>query len=1788
MVGIPGYTLIDKLKSTGTNILYHAVRDSDRLPVIVKMPMSAHPGVRERDDYRREYAVLQRLNEVRGVPRVLGCELSGERPVLLMEGEGGAALSDTVGTPLEVERFLGLAISLASTLTDIHRRGVIHKDLKPSNIIRLPSGETRIVDFGTATVQSVEHVEAVSAGLIEGTLAYMSPEQTGRMNRSVDYRTDLYSLGVTFYELLTGTLPFHGRDALEWFHAHMAQTPRPPHERIPAIAPCLSAIVMKLLAKVAEERYQGADGLKADLLRCQEALGRGEREPFPLGEHDIPTHFQMPQRLYGREAQVDTLLQSFERIGRGGHPELVLISGYSGIGKSAVVHELYRPVVQRRGLFLDGKFDQFQRDIPYATLAQAIRGLVRQLLAGTDAELEAWREQLREAWEGSGQLLVDLVPQLELIVGKQPALPAFTPAESQHRFDWVFQRFLGVLSTPAHPLVIFLDDLQWADGASLRLIQHLVTHPDTPPLLMIGAYRDNEVSPSHPLMMTREELRKAGAWVAELRLEPLSQEQLRQIITDALPGAELEVIEPLSALVHSKTGGNPFFFLQLMRTLNQDGLLTRTSEGRWQWDEQGIRARAYSDNVVDFLVGRLRQLPAETQQLLRLAACAGNAFPKRTLAIIADKSEDAVERELEPALEEGLLMQTGQEQYRFLHDRIQQAAHALIPEEERKAIHLRIGRLLLTSLPPEEVREKIFDVVNQLNAGTELLVLPGERHQVALLNAEAGRKAQASTAHRSAITYFTAALSLLPDPWEHEHALAFQLSFQRAMSEFMSGNTDGARQLVEEFRPRARTPAQLASVSVLLSDIHMAASETQLAVDCLLECLTSLGMPMPPHPSREEVEAANAEVWTLLGERPIASLLELPLMTDPDIQAMMSALTALFTPALATDVNLLVLYLCRMLSLSLRHGNSEAITTGYAWYGITLGSLFGRYREGYAFGELALALVERHGFSSSRARILYSMELLSLWTQPLTLSLEYIRNAFQQAVPAGDFQTAGYCCNHIITDRLALGHPLDEIHQESVARMDFVRKANFHGVQQIIRHTQRYIQQLRGLSASFDSLNGEGFDEDALEAGLSSTPNMSTVVCWYWTLKMQSRVMCGRYEEACQASARAQELLWSSLGHIQLADFHLYSALALSGRCEDAAPEARREDLEAMRRHQRQLEEWAEHSPGNFRAAERMAAAELAQHQEQWDEAMHAYDAAIHSAREHGFIQNAALANELAARFWRKRGVKTIALGYAREAREAYRTWGAHGKVQHLEDQWPTLSGTASAQDRAASHTTSTHLDALTVVKAQQAISGEIDLERLVSTLLQVAMENAGAQRGALLRPHGNKLRLVALSNVAEGGAVVLPEDNSPHELPWSLLTYVKRAHEHVLIGDASRPHPYASDGYFEHGRAKSVLCLPLLRQEELVGVLYLENSLTADAFTPARLTLLGHIASQAAISIENARLYADIKQAQAALRDANDELERRVDERTHELKEAQARLVGMARAAGMSEIASNVLHNVGNVLTSAVVNLETTRHEVGASRVVRVRQVAALLEEHRETLMDFLTKDPRGSRLPDYLSALAAELIKEQTNLQENLDDMNRHLEHIRAIVQVQQTYAKTPLLTEECDLAQLVDDTLRIQYTSLQRHGITLTREFARLPRMWHDKHKVMQILVNLVANAKYAMDAMPEQQRHLLVRLTMDDGWARIQVTDSGVGLAPEILGKLFTHGFTTRKDGHGFGLHSSALAAKMLGGRLTLESEGTGKGTTATLEIPLMPEPRKPPPETRRKEPHVGPPSPEKDP
>ncbi|HEX5754122.1 MAG TPA: AAA family ATPase [Archangium sp.] len=1468
--------------------------------------------------------------------------------------------------------------------------------------------------------------------------------------------------------------------------------------------------------------------------------------PPPGGSLPSPPPDSWPSshRLYGRETHIAQLLRAFERVAQEGRSELLLVCGYSGIGKSSVVHALREPVAGKQGFFLSGKADQFQQHIPYATLAQAFHALARQLLAGPDEQLARWRERLRDALGEQGQLLVDVVPLLEQVLGRQPALPELPHGEAQHRFHRLVQRFLGVFAGSSRPLVLFLDDLQWIDLASLQLLQYLLTRPGTPPLLLAGAYRDNEVSPSHALALALTELREAGVRMSELRLEPLSREHVQQLVADSLPGAAESTVGPLSALVHEKTGGNPFFITRFLLTLHQDGLLTRTPEGEWRWDAAGVRARGYSGNVADFMVSRLRQLPVRTQLLLQLAACVGNVFPRQLLVIVSGAEPGEVEAGLEEVLREGMLVAQGPEQYRFAHDRIQQAAHALIPEREREAVHLRIGRLMLASLPPEQVHEKIFDVVGQLNAGVAQISDAGERHRLARLNAEAGGKARASTAFRSAVDHFTLAFSLIPgEPWETDPELAFKLQLDRAHGEFMGGNAAEARRLVLELLPRVRTRVQLAAVYRLRNDILLAANDIQGAITCLLECLARMGMHMSPHPSREEVEAANAEVWTLMGERPIERLVELPLMTDPDTRALMDVLAALFTPAIYSDPNLLALHLCRMVSLSLQHGNTEASVHGYGWYGLVLGSLFARYPEGHAFGLLACALAERHGFSSARGRALYALEMTSCWVRPLSRSLQYARDAFLHALHGGDFQIACYCSNHIVTDRLTLGHPLEEVYQESVARLHFARRAGFPAVEDVIHHVQCYVQQMRGLSRSFETLSSDTFDEASFEAGMASE-HMGA--CWYWIIQLQSRFMSGDFARALEAGNRAAGLTWTSLGHIQLLSFHLYRALALAACHPSAPPEEQRRYLEEMRRHHRQLAEWAGHCPDTFRAPERMVSAELARLTGHLEEALQAYEEAIHSARAHGFLQNVALASELAARFWRERRAATVSDTYARQAREAYVKWGALGKVRQLEALWPQLVSFVAPSASPPEPGMRAQEDALSAVRA---LAGELDLGRLTAALVRVAVEHAEAQRGVVLLAREGVLSIAARSEPGEDA------------LPWSLLAYVQRTGEHVLIADASLPHPFSSDVYFGRGGLRSVLCLPLGSPENLRGVLYLENRVSSQAFTPARLSLLGHLAAQAALFLESARRYAELQRSEASLRSANDALTQRVEEQTWRLEQAQARLADATREAGLGEMIASVLHNVGNVLTSALLNAQMLNEKVSTSRMVRLKQLTDLLETHREHLGEFLTREQQGAQLLEYLFSLSDELLREHASMKQSAGKLNEHLEHLRAILQVQQSYSRGSLLPEEFPLSQLVEDALSIQLPALQRHGITVTREFRAQPRARLDKHRVLQILINLLTNARNAMSEMPETRRRLLVRLDAEGSTARIQVVDSGKGIAPEHRERLFSLGFTTRADGQGLGLHSSALAAKSLGGRLTLESDGPGQGATATLELPL---------------------------
>jgi PAS domain S-box-containing protein len=1439
-------------------------------PILLVAAEETSRGAVER--LKHEYALKAELDPDWAARPVALTHHNG-RMTLVLEDPGGAPLDRLLVRPLDIPDFLRIAIPLAGVLRKVHERGLIHKDIKPANImVDAASGGVWLTGFGVASRLPREHQAPTPPEVIAGTLAYMAPEQTGRMNRSVDSRSDLYALGVTLYGMLTGLLPFTAADPMEWVHCHIARQPVPPNEQIADVPGPLSAIVMKLLAKTAEERYQTASGLEADLRRC---LGNwethGRIDPFPLGTHDPSDRLLIPEKLYGREREIDTLLAAFDRVVARGTPELVLVSGYSGVGKSSVVNELHKALVPSRGLFASGKFDQYKRDIPYATLAQAFQTLVRQILAKSEAEVGQWRGALEDAVGPNGQLIVNLIPEVEFVIGKQPPVPDLPPQDAQSRFQMVFRRFLGVFARPEHPLALFLDDLQWLDAATLELLEQLITDPDVRHVLLVGAYRNNEVSPSHPLMRTLEAIRRAGARMQEIVLAPLELDDVGRLVVDSLH-CNRNSAHPLAQLVHEKTGGNPFFAIQFLTGLAEEGLLAFDADAAaWISDLARICAKGYTDNVVDFMVAKLKRLSDTTQQALKQLACLGNVAEIATLILVRGISEEEIHTALWEAASTGLILRLDRS-YAFLHDRVQEAAYALIPEDERAAAHLQIGRVLASQATSEELQEKIFEIVNQLDRGTPLIHSSEERERIAELNLVAGKRAKTSTAYASALSYLAAGRALLTeDSWEQQYELTFSIEYHHAECELLTADLAAAEERLIMLSRRAGNLIDIAAVACLQLTLYTTLDRSDRGVEVCLEYLQRGGVRWSPHPTTDEVRHEYDRIWQQVGTRSIEELVDLPLMSNPEVRATLDVLTEVVTPALFTDENLLSLVICRMVNLSLEHGNSDGSCFAYVWFGMILGPHFGDYRTGFRFGRLGYDLVEKRGLHRYQARAYMSFgNLVMPWTRHVQTGRDLVRRAFDTANKIGDLTFAAYSCNNLNTNLIATGDPLGDAQRVAENGIDFARKARFGLVIDIITAQLGLIRTLRGLTAEFGSFNDERLNESPFEDHLQSDPRLALPECWYWIRKLQARVYANDYASAIEAASKAQQLLWTSPSFFEVAEFHFYDALARAAQCDAASAGERARHLETLAVHHKQLEVWAENCPENFANRAMLVAAEIARLEGRELDAERLYEQAIRSAGANGFIHNEALANEIASRFYAARGFEKIARVYLQDARNGYLRWGADGKVRQLEQLHPHLrDASVPASSTATIGAPVGQLDVGTVVKAAQAVSGEIVLGELIKTLLRIAVEHAGAQRGLLILFQGDEPRISAEATTGRGQfeLTVRQTTVSPAELPESVLHYVIRTRESVILDDGLVQNPFSADEYFRQKRARSVLCLPLVKQAKLIGVLYFENNLASHVFTPTRISVLELLAGQAAISLENARLYNDLGEREARIR---------------------------------------------------------------------------------------------------------------------------------------------------------------------------------------------------------------------------------------------------------------------------------------------------------------------------------
>ncbi len=1499
MLKLKGYEILNQIYESSNTLVYRGIRVEDRQAVILKVLKQDYPTPAELTRYKQEYEIARNLN-VDGAIAAYSLEPLQRTLVIILEDFGGSSLKQLIDLgkmALPLPEFLNIAIKISESLGNIHSANVIHKDINPANIIYNPvSGIVKIIDFGISTVLNRENPTLKNPNVLEGTLAYMSPEQTGRMNRSLDYRTDFYSLGVTFYELLTGELPFKANDALELVHCHIAKQPVAPHYILPEIPEVISDIVMKMMAKTAEERYQSAFGIKADLEKCLAQLqDTGNIYYFAIATKDISDKFQIPQKLYGRETEVETLLAAFERVANNpqSKTELMLVAGYSGIGKSSLVAEIHKPNTRLRGYFTSGKFDQFQRNVPYSAIVNAFKGLVRQLLTESEAQLNQWQAKLLAAFGSNGQVIIDVIPEVELIIGKQPPVPELGPSEAQNRFNLVFQKFIRVFCTQEHPLVIFLDDLQWADSATLKLIELMMTDTEMQYLFLIGAYRDNEVSPTHPLMMTVDGLHKAGATINFISLSPLKIEHINQLIADTLH-SNTDNSQPLAELVISKTGGNPFFVNQFLKTLHAENLITFDFDRiGWQWNMAEIEAQDITDNVVDLMIGKLKKLPKSTQQILRLASCVGADFDLNTLSIVCEKSQEAISPDLVTAVQSGLILPLSEldeklliQDYKFGHDRIQQAAYALIDDDRKKAVHLQIGRLLLANVSAVELSEKLFEIVDHLNLGRELIADKSERIELAKLNFEAGKKAKDSTAYAAAFGYLTAGMELADNGWQECYDLMLALHNEALEAANLSGNYDQMNVLVEVVLQQAKTLLDKMKVYQVQIQASVSQGNTKAAIKIGLAVLKFLGLILPEEPSQLDIQAGLQETASLSARQEIEDLINLPEMTDPEQLAAMDMLASIISATYVAAPQLFVLVVLSKVNLSIKYGNTSVSPFGYVTYGILLCGVLGELDLGYRFGQLALNLVSKLNAKKISARTSFVVSgFIRHWREHIRESVKPLQSAYSIGVETGDLEYAGLALYLSFVHAYFSGKELTKLEPEIVPYRDALSNIKQEVAVEYHKIYGQAVLNLLGKAENPCRLIHEPGDEEALLPLHYSTNNGCTLH-YFYANKLLLCYLFENYPEALKSAALAEKYLEAAPGLVVVAVFHFYDSLARLAVYPDSPDSEQKAILDKVIANQEKMQKWADCAPMNYLHKFYLIEAEKARILGQIVEAMELYERAIKAARNNRYIQDEALAYELGAKFYLARGMEEIAQTYMAKAHYCYSTWEATAKVNDIEAKYPQLLNSSATRpaDKPPTIgnfiTTSGSVEALdlaTVMKASQAISGEIVLDKLLENLMKIIIENAGAQVGYLILETDGELLIEAAREVNSDRIAVLQSIPIDNRLSAAILNYVVRTKESVVLDDATSKGNFTNDPYIKQNQTKSILCLPLINQGQLVSIVYLENNLTVGAFTRDRLEVLKILSSQAAISIENARLYQTledkVKERTAQLAKANEEI---------------------------------------------------------------------------------------------------------------------------------------------------------------------------------------------------------------------------------------------------------------------------------------------------------------------------
>ena len=1804
--GFSGYELQELIHQGSHTVIYRAVSRADRQFVILKVLNTDCPTLDQIARLKHEHQITEHLDSEH-IIKVYGIENHQNCLLLILEDIAGLSLRkwmtslgyrsnqkhqkiENIALPgtdyeLSIAQFLHIAVSLAKALILLHQNQIIHKDIKPANIIINPqTNQVKLTDFSIASRLNKEYPNLKNPDRLEGTLAYMSPEQTGRMNRSIDCRSDFYSLGVTFYELLTKQLPFPSSEPLEIVHCHIAKQPVPIRELNPKIPLILAQIVGKLMKKNAEDRYQSATGLLADLEECQNQIqSQGIISDLVPGQLDIMSELSIPQKLYGREKQVEQLLQIFDRVSKGSS-EIVLVSGYSGIGKSVLVHQIIRDLTKERGYFIQGKFDQFKRNIPYASFNQAMRSLVNQILMESPTNLAQWRETLLNALNINAQVAIDAIPELELILGLQPTVPELGVIESRNRFNRVMKQLIHAIATAEHPLVLFLDDSQWIDAGTVHMYQDNCMEKN-PYLLVINAYRDNEVSPTHPLMLANESIRATGIPMTEIALKPLAISDVNQLVSETL-NCSVQKAGILGNLLLDKTDGNPFFLKQLLKSLYQENLLKfNPKSDEWQWNIQQIQHQDISENVVDLMANKIQKLSSATQRVLKLAACIGNQFTLDILSIASEQSLTETARDLWEAVQVGLILpvdhtyrvpqvfarpelekmsQTaGKVRYKFLHDRVQQAAYVMIPDAQKQPVHLKLGRLLLQSANEAERPEKLFDIVNHLNLARGLIASDEECYELAQLNLEAGKMAKDASAFESAKIFFETGCNTLPSPsWEDNYPLSFALSLNLGEAEYLNGNNDEALAILDLIMPKTNTLLEQCLINELKMTCLRMKNDLSAAYKLGVETLQSLGIDFEAYPDEQLLVHELAKTKAMIGGS-IDKLADLPTLTDPLKLAAHRILKELFPIAYFTNPNAQFLCAMKFVQASIQYGNCRISAFGYTLYAFTLITKYREIDAGCEAGKLSLNLYERWNIKELGACIFHMWGALTLhYIQYIDECKLFMLKAFNSGIETGAYQWSGYASINYLWACFFGNESLQKSTEIADKFIPVLEKIDRNMLAYHLLNKNAIAQLTCTVEAA--QTPQTFIDEQALLKFAESSADLTTIfVIYFYRLTIAN--WFGQVNLALEYALDGAEFLKGGAGHFVNPVFRFHHAIALASASTNASDIDRKLYREQLNISLEEFRDLAKHCPANYQHKYLLIKAEIARLSGNNYAAAEYYDQSIASALENGFIQNAALANELATGFYLAQNRYNSAKMYLSDARFCYLQWGATAKVHQLEQSHPDWFQKISDNQITVTTTASTSADANildlgTVMKASQTIYSEIVLEKLLKKLLNIILENAGAQKGSILLDQEGQLFIEVLDDHKHNSSILQQSTllTNSSDLPISVIQYVAVTQKPLILTDAAKETIYQSDLYIQNTQPKSILCAPILYQGKSIGVVYLENNRVAGAFTRERLKLLQILTAQAAIAIENARLYA-----------GEQEKSRLLEAAVIELQQTQAQLVQTEKISQLGQLVAGVAHEVNNPVGFISGNLHHVQEYVD--------DLIGLLNLYQEKFPE------PGQEIEDEIESIELEYLLE--DLPKTTGSMKLGIDRIRDIMQSLRNYSRTDTTEKRAvDIHEGIETTLMILSHRLKanktRPAIKIIKYYSELPKLRCYPGQMNQVFMNLIANAIDALDEFNAGKTYAEIdknpntitiytvgvcqkeKQIMDT--LVIRIADNGLGMTEGVLEKLFTRFFTTKIEGEGTGLGLSIchqIVTEKHGGSLECFSS-IGKGTEFVISIPIM--------------------------